>query len=492
MLQVILNPLIYIATFLVIITVVIAVHELGHFWAARLFRVKIDRFSLGFGKTLWARTDKSGVEWRIASLPLGGYVKFSGDADVSGVPDAEDLADLKQQIIEAHGPGSERNYYHFKPVWQRAIIAAAGPFANFVLAVAIFFGLNWGLGREAMLLRVNDVTVGSPAAQAGLQRGDIVLSANGRAMQSYPELGQYIQFHTGEPVVFRIQRGRNAFERTITPLAAPITDPATRQPVRLGIEASVVRVGEITQGSPAEKAGIRPGDIVVSADGQPLQTYGELTQHMQLNDGKPVVLELRRGDTILKQSVTPLTTPMLDPKTKEPIRLGISAGPDDRVLVRHVHMGAGKAFTESVGMVWSTISDTGHYLGRIFHGRESGDQLSGAIGMVKVSGDVARAAAAQPGPLWLKASNVGLSMAMLIAIISIGIGFLNLLPIPVLDGGHLLFYAYEAVARKPLGARVQEVGLQVGLALLVCLMLFAGWNDLNRLGVFKLLGGLFS
>ncbi len=130
--------LVALVSFLVIVTPVVIIHELGHFLMARLFGVKVDRFSIGFGKTLFSKTDRSGIEWRIAALPFGGYVRFAGDANVAGVPDQNDLNELKRQIVEAEGPGAERRYYHFKPVWQRALIAVAGPLANAVLAIAIF------------------------------------------------------------------------------------------------------------------------------------------------------------------------------------------------------------------------------------------------------------------------------------------------------------------------------------------------------------------
>ena len=389
---------------LVIFTVVITVPELGHFLGARLFGVKVDRFSIGFGKTLLSRTDKSGVEWRLAALPFGGYVKFSGDANTNGVPDADDLAELKAEIIEAEGPGAERRYYHFKPVWQRALIAAAGPVSNFLLAIFIFGSLTWALGEDVIAARIGTVTPNSPAAHAGFQPGDEIVKADGHSIDSVQGLAQYVFIRGGEPITFEVRRAG----QTVTLKAEPAT-------------------------------------VSITENGQEQGHKGQL-----------------------------------------------GLGPDLNGRYRHVSYGPLEAYRQGAKTTWSILSDTTHYLGRIFRGRESGDQISGPIGMLKASGDTTKAAAAIQGPLWLKAANVALHDIELVALISIGIGFLNLLPIPVLDGGHLLFYAYEAVARKPLGARVQELGLQVGLALLVCLMLFAGWNDLHRQGLFKILGGLFS
>ncbi len=390
---------------LLVITVVITVHEMGHFWAARLFGVKIDRFSLGFGKTLFARRDKQGVEWRIGALPIGGYVRFAADPDVAGVPDARDLAELRERIIEAEGPGAERRYYFFKPVWQRAVIAIAGPVANFLLAIFILGSLAWAIGIVVFPSRIGTVTPGSPAQSAGFRPGDEVISADGRRIQSFDLLHEYVAVRSGEPIRFEVRRGTQTIQITATPARVVAKDPS-----------------------------------------------GNATVHEGL--------------------------------------LGL--GPDQTARPFRLRMGPGEAYSYGVRRTFDILGATLHYLGRIVQGRESGDQISGPIGMLQATGAVTKSAAQTEGPLWFRAASVAVVLSEWTAIISIGIGFLNLLPIPVLDGGHLLFYVYEAVARKPLRARVQELSLQVGLALLVCLMLFAGWNDLNRLGLFKFLGGLFT
>ena len=396
---------IYILPFLFVITLIIGWHELAHFFVARLFGVKIDSFSMGFGPAFFRRTDKSGVEWRLSWIPLGGYVKFAGDANATGVPDEKGLAALRSQVIEAEGAGAERKYYHFKPVWQRACIAAAGPISNFVLSIAIFTFMFGVIGERLYPAVVLQVVPGGAAAAAGLQKGD-----------------------------------------------------------------RIVRIADEDIGNPEEAV-----------------------QIVGLNSDTAIPVVVRRNGKLLTIATTPRRVIEKDPILgvrkvgRLGMYLGVAAGE-----ARQVRYGPLDAVRHGAQRTWSILHLSLTYIGRIFTGKESGDQLGGPIGTARISGEVAKAAVSGDGDVGLKAANVVLMLLQLAAMLSVGIGFLNLLPIPVLDGGHLLFYAYEAVARKPLAGRVQEVGYQVGLALVIGLMLFATWNDLQKQGLFKFLGGLFS
>lgn len=392
------------AAFLAVLALVIVIHELGHFSVGKLFGVKIDRFSIGFGKTLWSRTDKSGVEWRLAALPLGGYVKFSGDLDVTGVPDREGLEALKTKIIAEQGPGAERAYYHFKPIWQRALVVAAGPAANFLLAITIFTALSLALGETVRVTpRVGEVTAGSPAAVAGFQTGDLITEADGREIRDWTEVVQHVRLRPETAIRFEVERDGQPVELTATPTARRMDNP---------LDGSTVRVG-----------------------------YMGMT-----NSGL-------RSDLIVHRYSVP------------------------------------EALGEGVRQTWSVLDTSVTYIGRIVTGRESGDQLSGPIGIARASGAVAGAAVEGAESVGDAAGRLFFNLLFLAGLLSVGVGFFNLLPVPVLDGGHLVFYAYEAVARRPLNARIQEAGFRVGLALLVGLMLFATWNDLNRLNLFAFLGG---
>jgi regulator of sigma E protease len=399
------NALFYILPILVVLGVVVTVHELGHFLAARALGTAVERFSIGFGRAIASWRDRAGVEWRIAWLPLGGYVKFAGDENASSVPDQDHLQALRRQIIAREGEAALTRYFHFKPLWQRAIIVAAGPFANFLLAVGIFALVLMTLGEPVAPARVDDIRAGSPAARAGFQVGDVVVRADGKAIDNFADLQMIVLLRTGTPTEFVVKRNGGETPIIATPERGVVVDQLGHEQ-RLGVLGIQYKR--------------RPGDV-----------------------------QLRR--------FTPL---------------GALAGGVERT--------------------WDRITTTVDYLGRLIAGRETADQLSGPLGMAQISGDVAKKTAEASPTLSALAVNAALTMLELIANISVGVGFLNLLPVPVLDGGHLLFYAYEAVARRPLTAKVQAAGFRVGLALVLGLMLFATWNDLQRLHVFKLFGALFS
>lgn len=397
------QALLYIVPFLLVLTFIVTIHELGHFLVARAFGVKIDRFSIGFGKTIVARTDKRGTEWRLAWLPLGGYVKFAGDLDASSVPDQAGLAELRQRVIAENGAGAERDYFHFKPIWQRALIVAAGPAANFLLAIVLLTILFSVIGERIVAPRVALVTPGSPAAEAGFLPRDRIVAINGRPVYEQEEVTRTVILSAGDPLRFTVDRAGRQLDLVATPQRQIEND-------ELSGRVRVARVGLALQPLPE----------------------------------------------------------------------------DFRFRRLHPFEAAGRG----AGMMGTTIATTGTYIGRIFTGRESGDLLSGPIGIARAAGGVTRqAVAADPDPGYI-AANLALTFLQFAAIVSIGIGIVNLLPIPVLDGGHLLFYGYEAVARRPVPARVQEAGYRVGLALLAGLMLFATWNDLQKLSLFKFLGGL--
>lgn len=399
------QALIYVVPFLLVLTLVVTIHELGHFWVARAFGVKVDRFSIGFGKGILSRTDRRGIEWRLGWIPLGGYVKFSGDVDASSVPDSRGLEAMREEIAATRGAGAEKDYFHFKPVWQRALIVAAGPFANFVLAVVIFALLFSVIGAELRPPRIAGVAPGSAAEAAGFQPGDLILRINGRLVEDDATVRRMVSLSAGDALNFVVQRGEAEVMLTATPQRIQRQDPIAG-PMRMG---------------------------VLGVELRPLA-----------------------GET------------------------------------RHVRYPPHEAVWQGVRETGAVLDTTLTYLGRIVTGRESGDQLSGPLGIAKASGALTEAAAGVQAGAGVRAANVLVTLISFAAILSIGIGFLNLLPIPVLDGGHLLFYGYEAVARRPLAANVQEMGYRVGLVLLVGLMLFATWNDLRKLSLFQFLGGLAS
>ncbi|MFZ3007623.1 MAG: M50 family metallopeptidase [Phenylobacterium sp.] len=391
--------------FVLVLTLVVTIHELGHFWAAKSFGVAIDRFSIGFGKAIASWTDKSGVQWRIGWAPVGGYVAFSGDDNAASVPDQDDLETMRQAIVAREGQGALSRYFHFKPIWQRAVIAAAGPMANFVLAIVIFAVLIFALGENLLPAKVASVAPGSPAAAAGFRPGDLIAQADGRPVKSFMDLAEVAQLRVNLPTEFVVRRGTQ--------------------------EVSLIATSKLQ-----------------------MRSDGLGGERMQGTLG--IVPAQAREDYV------------------------------------HVRYNPIEAVGKGVERTWRVLSTTVYYLGRMVTGQVSADQLSGPLGIARVSGQVAQAGAVGAPDLGSQILGSGVALLGLAAVLSVGIGFMNLLPVPVLDGGHLLFYAYEAVARRPLAAKVQAAGYRVGLALLLGLMLFATWNDLQQLRVFKILGGLLS
>jgi regulator of sigma E protease len=404
MLTIALTALTWILPFLFVLTFIVTVHEFGHFLAARACGVAVDQFSIGFGHALVRWRDRSGVEWRIGWIPLGGYVRFAGDDNASSVPDTDDLDALRREIVQREGPAAVRRYYQFKPVWQRAIVAAAGPFANFVLSTVLFGGFLMVLGEPNLPARVARVVPASPAEAAGFRAGDVIVSAAGRNIRNFSDVAQVVTLRAGTPIHFTVRRAGVPVELVATP---------------------------------------RP---VVVADG--------MGGHMPIG------------------------------------QIGIERPPLSELSVRHYDPLS--ALVGGAAQSWNILETNLYYMGRIVTGHASADQLGGTIGIAQISHAVAQSGAEGAKGFGQQLLGSTVNLIGLVAALSVMIGFVNLLPIPVLDGGHLLFYAYEAIARRPVAAAVQAAGLRVGLALVLGLLLFTTANDLHRSGLFHFLGGLFS
>jgi len=372
----------YVIPFLFVLTVVVFFHELGHFLVARWCGVKVDTFSIGFGREIYGWDDRHGTRWKLSWIPLGGYVKFAGDENAASVPDRERLE---------HTPVSERAHlFHFKPLPQRAAIVAAGPVANFILAIVIFAGVFTFVGRTVATPVIDDIVPDSPAAAAGFEVGDRIVAIDGNAIASFEEMQRVVTTSTAE-LNFRVERGGAEVSIRATPEIQEVTDS-------FGNVHRVARLG--------------------------IQRHGGAGN-----------IEIVRSDP-----------------------------------VSALWLGAKET--------WFVAERTLNYLGGIITGRERADQLRGVLGIAQVSGQVA---------------TIGfMALLSMVAVLSVSIGLLNLFPVPLLDGGHLLYYAVEAVRGRPLGEQAQEYGFRIGLALVMMLMVFATWNDLVHLQVFSFLTGLFS
>ncbi len=354
--------------FLVLVTPIVFFHELGHFLVARACGVTVETFSIGFGPAIASWRDRKGTRWKISWIPLGGYVKFLGDLNAASIPDPDQLE---------HMSAAERGgAFPLKPLYQRALIVAAGPAANFVLAIVILTGFLLAFGSYAIAPVVSSVAPGSAAAMAGFRSGDTIASVDATPIESFDQIRALIWDRAGQKLTIVVKRAGKDLTLHATP--------------------RLTTVKELGQ----------------------TQSVG------QLGIGGPTVSQWKV-----------------------------------------VHYGPVGALAEASRETWSIVTTTMEYLGRILSGGASPNQLSGPVGIAKISAAVA--------------SVSYLSLFRLAALISVSVGLINLFPIPILDGGHLLYYGLEAGLGRPLGARAQDMGFRLGLALMLGLLLLSTFNDLH-------------
>ncbi|MCP4935448.1 MAG: RIP metalloprotease RseP [bacterium] len=448
--------------FLIVLTIVVFFHELGHFMVARYYDVKVTDFSIGFGKEIYGFYDKHGTRWRFAWLPLGGYVKFVDDDNAASVPDAEASSKLSQD--------DQKGSFHVKPLAHRAAVVAAGPIANFILAIVIFAGIYTLVGESISEPRIGAVIADSGAEKAGFKEGDLVKSIDGKAIESFSDMQRLVSLNTNTELSFAIDRNDREIILPFTPRKQEITDTFGNKvdiallQVQRFIEPSI---GAVVAGSIADKAGFKDSDRILKIDDTPIHSFNTMQRIVSQSPGKKLsFLVLRdRKDVVL--SVTPAAVEVTDRSgNKKTIgRLGVQS-PQGRLKKKYNPVSAvWKGAKETYFIVDQTLS----YLGKIIVGRESADQLGGPIRIAQISS---------------QAASVGiLPLVNLIAVLSVSIGLINLFPIPMLDGGHLLFYAFEAIKGKPLSEKTREYSFRIGLALVLMLMIFATLNDLIHIKV---------
>lgn len=372
------DALAYLIPFLVVLTALVFVHELGHYWVARRNGVRVEVFSIGFGPELFGWTDKAGTRWKFSAIPLGGYVKMFGDANITGAPDS---------VVETMSHADRAVSFHHKTVSQRAAVVIAGPAANFLFAIVVFACLFTLYGQ-------------------------------------------------------------------------PFTPP---------------EVGSVLPGSAAERAGFQAGDMIRRIDGTSIERFEQIQRIVQLNLDRPLQITLGRNGREIELIVTPAVIEEVDRlgNRQKVARLGIRGG-----RIEYVRHGPAESLWRAVGETYSQTAGTLRAIGQMVVGRRTADELGGPIRIAQMSGEVARGGIA--------------SLIVFAAVLSINLGLINLFPVPLLDGGHLLFYAFEAVRGRPLGERTQEYGFRIGIILVFSLMLFATWNDLVQLRVVQFLVDLVS
>ncbi len=446
----------YVLAFLVAIGVLVAVHEYGHFWMARRMGIRVLRFSIGFGKVLWSRRDARGTEYAISAIPLGGYVKLLDERE-GPVADA--------QLSEA---------YNRKPVWRRILVLVAGPLANFLFAVAAYWVL-FVAGVPALKPVIGEVAPDSIAARAGLEAGDQLLQVDGRevATREAAVLAILDELMTAAPIRMGVQGedGRSrSLELEIDGDRRALTEPGALLP-GLGFDfwypAIPARVGKVLEGSPAERAGLGEGDLLLEVDGEPVEDFPALVRLVQPNPGRTLVFTIERAG---EQMRVPVEVEAQREGERLVGRIGVqpaAGGAIPEQMRTHERYGPLESLARATGKTWDMSVLTVRMLWNVVTGDVSVKNLSGPINIAEYAGFSARQGI--------------LSFLSFLAIVSVSLFILNLLPIPILDGGQIVYQVAELVKGSPLSDRAQAVGQQVGILLLLVLMSFAFYNDLSRL-----------
>lgn len=425
--------------FVVALSIIIAIHEYGHYIVGKKSGIFPEVFSLGFGPVIWSRVDRDGTKWQIAAFPFGGYVKFRGDANPSGGIDDEALRGLNEEEMRHTMSGA--------PLWARAATVAAGPLFNFALSIIIFTGVFLVRGEIA-----EPVTVGELRplpVQQELQEGDEVIAIEGNALPSFSDsiaYEAYMQALPEEPLLDYTVR-RDGQETTV---AGPYVYP----PIAT----------QIAPRSAAGDAGLVSGDVIVSIDGQEVFAFAQLKDKVESSDGATLALEVWRDGEILAKDLTPrrIDEPQPGGGFQTFYRIGIVGG----VAFEPATMtpGFGTALWGGVSQVGRIMEGSISGMWHMITGSISTCNLSGPIGIAETSGDMARQGTTNF--IWF------------VAVLSTAVGLLNLFPVPVLDGGHLVFYAYEAVSGRPPSDKALKVLMSIGLTVVLSLMIFALTNDL--------------
>jgi len=440
---------------LVALGVLVTIHEYGHFWVARRCGVKVLRFSVGFGTPLVRWYDRHGTEFVIAMIPLGGYVKMLDEREAA-VPEAE-----------------QEQSFNRKTVGQRIAIVAAGPAANFALAFVLFWCLAL-LGSQQVKPVIGELVEGSMAEQAGLRSGLEIVAVDGHAVAGWGDVNLQLIQRVGDSGSLHIEA-----QSLGNSLASPYTIPLNRwlhgadapNPIdELGIQpwrpqASAV-VAQLDPEGPAQAAGLQLDDKIIALDGQAVNDWQAVVNYVQARPAEPVQVTLERAGQVIELPVL-LSAQGTAGQQRGYLGMGVSGGEWPIEMLREVRHGPIQAIWAGAERTWTMSALTLASIKKMLFGELSVKNLSGPITIAKVAG-----ASAESG---LR------SFLNFMAYLSISLGVLNLLPIPVLDGGHLLFYLVELVRGRPLSERVQGYGMQIGIALVLCVMLFAVFNDLARL-----------
>lgn len=442
--------------FAVVIGVLIVFHELGHYVVARLCNVRVLRFSVGFGRVLWSRKlGRDGTEWAISAFPLGGYVKMLDEREGPVDPSELDRAFNRQTVL------------------RRSLIVVAGPLANFLLAI-LFYWFVFMMGIQELRPVLGEPPAATPAAVAGIQAGERVTHVGGQPIETWQELrwAALQQLPVGGELRLQVINLRNEISERVLPLSVPDPEQWGERIIDgLGLVLYRPRVEpvvhEVAAGSAGASAGLQPGDRILTIDGREADEWHDLVVAVRESAGKELVLEIERDDDVLRVIAVPASVEV-DGKTIG--RLGVQADArkatqvDMWTTVQHGPLdAAGRALGETRDKSWFTLE----MMWRMLVGEVSPRNISGPVTIADYAGQ-----SAELGAVYF---------LQFMALVSISLGVLNLLPVPLLDGGHLMYYLYEAIRRAPPSEQAIDLGQRLGFALLIALMAFAFYNDITRL-----------
>lgn len=446
------NAWIYGGSFLLVLSILVFVHEFGHYIVARWCGVRVETFSIGFGREIWGFNDKHGTRWKFSLVPLGGYVKMYGDVDPASArsgdvviqPDGETYVMNAEQRKEA---------FFAKPVGKRAAIVFAGPAINYIFAVFILACLYMFYGQPVTPPQASGIIQGSAAEQAGFQPHDIVLSIDGKKVERFEDVRREVAVKLDTPINFAIERAGKTMNIRAVPARLESED-------QHGFKQSRGFLGIISPGNGIDLK------HVLSVEGTPVTSPDQARKMLLDRMGTTFRVELDRGETKDQMIIHPLkekNADMLSPDSPNYNALVVANGEIEDIL-KH---GPVDAVTSAVKETWNITASTLEAIGQMFTGTRSTKELGGIIRIGALAGDMAQSGI--------------LALITFTALLSINLGLINLFPIPMLDGGHLVFYVAEAARGSPLPERFQEYAFRLGLAILVGIMIFANLNDIMQL-----------